>query len=576
MKNKTVLYKTYGGKTVYLLAVGLALAALLLAGCTASSGKTLTAGQTVEVKRGDIAIDVTSDGNLEMPNQFDLKFGTQGQVDQIFVQEGDVVRQGALLATLDNSAQVNQMKSALLSIQTAKNNITFGCDTDHLPYYYPNLSIPRLMEEAQKDINASFSYFNQGAYKDAGYWLVMTYFDIQVCEDLIRTRPDAAVLAGAKSNSIWSPDTEAGSLKEIPADRQAIIDYLQQYRQKLIDISNAMKDGKYAEVRKNIEAARQQMLEVTSRANSAVTIKNRMTYYYADTSTSNDFLQSALRYVQDLQSYLQSGEASPVEAAKKLYTAKLNLLVGQDVLQNQKMIFEVGDSTNWKTLQSYNLSLQSAEISLYKAKQEMMKTAIIAPSDGTAVSVDLKKSYVLSAQDYSSQTAVKLVDTKTVRFNGKVDEIDIMKIKAGQKATISVDALPGKTFTGTVSFISPYGATSGNVIKFTVLIELDPFEGEIRGGLSATATIHVASAKNVLLVPVSAVITMGNRSMVLVSNPTTGIPERREVTVGIKNLEYAEIRSGLKEGEKVQIVGAGNANLRMPSGRTPNPMMMLR
>lgn len=530
----------------------------------------------MEVKRGDIAIDVTSDGNLEMPNQFDLKFGTQGQVDQIFVQEGDKVRQGALLATLDNSAQINGMKSALLSIQTAKNNITFGCDTDHLPYYYPNLSIPRLMEEAQKDIDASFSYFKQGAYKDAGYWLVMTYFDIQVCEDLIRNRPDAAGLAGAKSNSIWSPDTEAGSLKEIPADRQAVIDYLKQYRQKLIDISNAMKAGNYALAMPDFEAARQQMVEVTSKANSTVTIKNRMTYYYADTSTSNDFLQSALRYVQDLKNYLHSGDATPVEAAKKLYTAKLNLLVGQDVLQNQRMIFEIGSNTNWKTLQSYNYSLQSAEISLYKAKLEMMKTAIIAPSDGTAVSVDLKKSYVLSAQDYSSQTAIKLVDTKTVRFNGKVDEIDIMKIKAGQKATISVDALPGKTFTGTVSFISPYGATSGNVIKFTVLIDLDPFEGEIRGGLSATAVIHVASAKNVLVVPVSAVITIGNRSMVMVPNPTTGVPERREVTIGIKNLEYAEIKSGLNEGDKVLIVGASNANLRSTSGRTPNPMMMIR
>ena len=99
-----------------------------------------------------------------------------------------------------------------------------------------------------------------------------------------------------------------------------------------------------------------------------------------------------------------------------------------------------------------------------------MNTVIIAPSDGTVVSVDLKKDYVTSAQDYSSRTAVKLVDTKSIKFTGLVDEIDIMKVKAGQKASITVDAVPDKTFTGTVKFISPYGTkdTGSNVIKFAL------------------------------------------------------------------------------------------------------------
>lgn len=559
-----------------LIITALVLAAVLLAGCTSQpAAKTPAAGQTVAVKRGDIAVEVSSDGKLEMPNQFNLKFGTQGQVDQIYVEEGDTVRQGALLAMLDNSAQINAMKSALLSIQTAKNNITFGCDPDHLPYNYPNLSIPRLMEEAQADINRAAGYLKAGLYKDAGYWLVMTYFDIDVCQDIILNKPNAATMAGAKTNSLWAPDTEAGGLPAVTPDRQAVVDYLNQYNEKLISISNKMKEGKYTEAAADLEAARQQMLEVTSRANSMVAIKNRMTYYYADTATSVDFLQASLRYLQDLKKFLSSSDANPVDAAKKLYTAKLNLLVGQDVLNNQRNIFESGGSINWKTLQQYNLSLQAAEIALYQAKQDIMKTAIIAPSDGTAVSVNLKKSYVLSAQDYSSQTAVVLVDTKTVRFNGKVDEIDIMKIKAGQTASIAVDALPNKILTGKVSFISPYGVASGNVIKFTVLIDLDPTDATLRGGLSSTATIHVASSKNALLVPVSAVITVGNRSMVMVENAAGGSPERREVKIGIKNLEYAEVLSGLQEGEKVVITGATGGNIRIPSGGT-NPMRMLR
>ena len=554
----------------------MSLLSLLLSGCSAN---VLPAGQTFEVKRGNLDIVVSADGSLTMPNEFDLKFGTTGQVDEILVEEGDTVKQGALLAMLDNSAQKKAIKTALFSIQTAKNNITFGCGTDHLPYNYPDLSVPRMADEALKDMDAAINYFKQENYKDAGYWLVMTYFDIEVCEDLIKSRPNAAVLAGAKINSTYYPDLTAGSSVPEPPNDQMVVDYLQKYRQKLMNIAQEMKVGDYAKIAPEFDAVQQEMLTASQLAKSTVSIKSRFVFQYADTPTSVDFLQSSLRSLQELEDYLTQDDAVTVEAAKKLYTAKLNLLVGRDVLENQTLIFESGGSINWQTLQKYNLSLQSAEIALYKAKQDIMKTAIIAPSDGTVVSVDLKKSYVLSAQDYSSRTAVKLVDTKTIKFTGLVDEIDIMKVKQGQKARITVDAVPNKELTGTVKFISPFGTQSGTVIKFTVTIELDPTDVELRGGLSATADIMVASVKNVLLVPVSVIINTSGGPIVMVVNGTTGELEIRRVTIGVQNFQFAEVLSGLKEGDKVQVVnqkGAVNAPITQPRPGAANPMRMLR
>ena len=187
-----------------------------------------------------------------------------------------------------------------------------------------------------------------------------------------------------------------------------------------------------------------------------------------------DFLQSSLRSVQDLRYYIESDNASPVEAAKKLYIGKLNLQVARDVLETQTLIFETGTGINWQTLQQYNLSLQSAEVNLYSAKQAIMNNAIIAPVDGAIVQVDAKVSTVTSAQNYSSTNAITLVDTNYIRFTGLVDEIDIMKVSQGEPATITVDAIPNRTFTGKVQFISPFGALSGSVVKFTVFIALDP------------------------------------------------------------------------------------------------------
>lgn len=547
--------------------MNLSLILILLSGC--SSSQTLVSGQSVEVKRGDININVSTDGNLKMPNSFDLRFGTTGQVDQILVEEGDTVKKGALLATLDDSTQINAIKTALFNIQTAQNNITFGCDIDHLPFNYPDLSVSRMADEAKKDIDTTAGYFKQGDYKDAGYWLVMTYFDVQVCEDLIKSRPNAAVLAGAKTNSAYYPDPTAGSSIPISSDNQKAVDYLHQYRQKLLSIASEMKVGDYKKIALELEAARQEMIAAGQMAKSTISIKDRLVFKYADTPTSVDFLQSSLRSLQDLEDYLAQDDALPVEAAKKLYVAKLNLMVGSDVLQNQTLTFESGGSINWQTLQTYNLSLQSAEIALYKAKQAIMQTAIIAPSDGDVVAVDLKKSYVLSAQDYSSRVAVQLVDTKTIRFDGVVDEIDIAKVKPGQKVNITVDAVPNKVFTGMVKFISPFGTKVGNVIKFPIQISLDPTDVQLRGGLSATADILAGSATNVLLVPVSVIINTPGGPMVLVVNETTGNPERRRITVGIQNFQFAEVKSGLNEGDKVQVPGQGagiNAPITQPRG----------
>jgi multidrug efflux pump subunit AcrA (membrane-fusion protein) len=530
-----------------------AMLAALVSACSSSPAP--VAGQITDVKRGDLNIVVSSDGNLEMPNQFDLKFGASGQVDQILVEEGDNVKQGALLATLVNSSQINAIKTALFNVQTAQNNITLGCDTDHLPYNYPDLSVSRMVDEAQKDIETAAGFYKQGNYKDAGYWLTMTYFDIQVCENLIKFRPNAAELAGAKNNSVWSPDVTAGGSWPVAPDNQAAIDYLQQYRGKLLDIARDMKLGLYDKITPAFDSARQEMSEVSSAAKGTLTIHTRMIYEYADTPTSVDFLQASLRYLEDLQNYMAEPDALAIEAAKKLYTAKLNLLVGRDVLENQTLIFESGGGINWKTLQQYNLSLQAAEISMYKAKQEIMKTAIIAPSDGSVVSVDLKKSYVLSAQDYSSKIAVKLVDTNTIRFKGTIDEIDIVKVKSGQPVSITVDAVPDRTFTGKVKFISPYGAAVGKVIKFTVLVEMDPADIQLRGGLRATAEIMASSVKDALLVPVSYIVSTPGGSMVMLVNSATGKAEPKRVTLGLQNFQYAEVTSGLSDGDKVQLPG---------------------
>lgn len=535
---------------------------LSLAAASCDTSQTPAAGQIIDVKRGDLSVIVTSDGTLTAPDQFNLAFNTPGTVQTILVQEGEKVREGAMLATTDPWSQINSIKTALFSIQSAQNSIDLGCNTDHLPYNYPDLSISRMADEAVKDMKTAAAYFSAGDYKDAGYWLVMTYFDIQVCENLIETRPNAAQLAGAKINSTWYPAIDAGGWQPITPDNEKAIDTMRLYREKLIVISNLMKDPAvpYEDIAPQFEQACQEISEVAKTARSTVTIKSRMIFKYADTPTSVDFLQSALRLLEGLQQSGSSDAGDLKDTIWDLYTAKLNLQVGQDVLENQTLIFESGGNINWKTLQDYNLKLQAAEINLYKAKRDIMNTVIISPSNGTIFSVNLKVNDPLSAEDYATRPAVGLVNTQVIKFTGKVDEIDIMKVHVGDNATVKVDAIPDKEFNWTVKFISPFGAKSGNVVKFDVIIVPTGLpEDDLKDGLRATAEITVSSAKNALLVPISALISTPGGSMVLLVNSKTGQAEPRRVTTGLQNFQYTEITSGLADGDKIQMPGKTTA-----------------
>ncbi len=576
------------GKTITLLAVTLSLLFILLSGC--NGNVSLNGGQTFEVKRGDLDVIVSSDGSLDMPNVFNLSFGTMGTVQDILVQEGDRVKQGAMLAFLDNTAQINAIKTALYNIRSAANALSTGktatanyygtsgnivatmsvCGPFDFPNNYPELSAPQIFEEAQKDLDEFISYYNQGQYKDAGYKLGMVYFDVEVCEALIQSRPDAAVYAGVKSqsNAIYYPDGTAGTTTDISESDQKAIDFLKQYRDGLLAISQLMMRGDYEKVTPELDKAQQDAVKGFQLVENTVHHRGRDYLTYPDTPTSLNFLQSSLRLLQELDKYTAQDDAKPEEIAKKIYLAKLSLLMSRDTLANQTLIYDLNSGFNWKSLQQYNLAVQSAEIALDKAKQDIMNTVIIAPSDGTVVSVNLKKDYVLSAQDYSSRSAIQLVDTKTIEFTGLVDEIDIMKVQTGQKAKITVDAVPDKVLTGTVKFISPFGTQSGNVIKFAVTIELDPTDVELRGSLSATADINTYSAKNVLLVPTTAIITTPRGPMVTVINEATGQPEPRKVTLGKQNFQYAEVLQGLKEGEKVSVSNQPNVN----TGQSSRPL----
>jgi len=230
--------------------------------------------------------------------------------------------------------------------------------------------------------------------------------------------------------------------------------------------------------------------------------------------------------------------------------AQHDVETSRQVLESNELVFRSG--VNLKALRAANLNIQLAEADLKRAKEELMKTEILAPFDGTVVDIGVKVNDQLSSFDYSTRTAIYLVDTTTVELEGTVDEVDIYKVKVGQEAIVTTDALPGIQLKGKVAFISPVGTSIVGVVEFPVTIALEPSDTELKGGLTASADIIIKSHPNVLLVPNRAIKgSPGHYYVEVLVNEIKGVTQQRPVEIGAQNENFTEIVSGLEEGEKV-------------------------
>jgi RND family efflux transporter MFP subunit len=526
--------------------------AILAGGC---SSKSVTEQQMAIVTRGDLLLLVSSDGNLDMPNQVQLKFGTPGTVRDIpaekYKLEGRPVRAGTLLAKLDDITQLLTVEAAQYALELAINNVVqTSCSTRYPTFYTLATAIMRFEQARGEVLDARSHLLNKNYYEAASDLSLAKY-------DLDATR---SVYADPKLDTIQTQYSDPTKLDIIQAQYNDTSDPI---LGQLVSIMDAQ-IGNLGQVQSLIESgnypsaltAIDDLIVRLDGARTIVDANSRLpgAYIYPDISTSLSISRQVLDAISDIETMIYQDNFDRVKTSEKLRMAQHDLLMSNRILDERETIYR--DGLNPQELRKYNINIETALINLNQAKQELLKTEIIAPFDGTIVAVDVKVNDQLSQFDYSSKTAVHLVDTKTIRMTGIIDEIDITKVKVGQQAILTVDALPGQMLNGHVTFVSPFGALQSGVVTFPVEVYLDPSENatDLRGGLTATADIVIRKKENVLQVPNRAVKGLsGDYWVDIVIDPATAVTEKRLVQIGIQNKKNTEIISGLKEGEKVLI-----------------------
>ena len=254
-----------------------------------------------------------------------------------------------------------------------------------------------------------------------------------------------------------------------------------------------------------------------------------------------------LLYVQGLPSEL---DIETVNA--QLEQAQANYLTAKQAWDRVK------DGPDPSDVAKAQAAVDSAQATLDLAK-------LTAPFAGTLTAVDLK----VGDQVTASTEAFQLDDMSHLYVDVQVSEIDIINVANGQPAEVTFDAIPNKTYNGTVTDVATTGSSSSGAVNYDVTVEITNPDPDIRPGMTAGVNIITTQLENVLVIPSRYIHTQNGQSYVEVMQ--NGTPAPVAVTLGAASDTQTEITSGLNVGDVVATASTGANNPTTTTSNTTRP-----
>lgn len=188
--------------------------------------------------------------------------------------------------------------------------------------------------------------------------------------------------------------------------------------------------------------------------------------------------------------------------------------------------------------------VRQAEASLRQRQSDVSDLQVVAPVSGQLSALAVRPGERVTV----NQPLFHVADYGSMQVTIAVDELDIARVREGQRAEVELDALPGKVYAGRVTSLNPEGSRRSDIATFDVTVAIDSPAG-LLSGMNATASIEVESRSAALWVPASAVsFRQGKASVRRLENDQ---PVEVSVQTGLRTPTQVEIVDGLTEGEQI-------------------------
>ncbi len=527
---------------------------------------------TAKAERGSLINSLSGTGQISATNQVDIQTKASGSLIILNAVVGKEVKAGELIAQINAS-------DAFKSIRDAESNLASArLSLEKLKQPSDQLSIiqaEHAIEQAKESKEQTADNLNK-SYDDGFNTISNVFLELPGIMTGIHDMLYDSGLESYQSNIDWYAN-------RISAYRYDDTDKAIKYRDSINkNYSTALK----------MFNANYDSYKSASRLASTTTIESLILETYDDAKVIADLVKEINNYIDFAQDAMESFQFQvqipPTMATHQSnldsYTAKtnshlLNLLSIKNSIANYKTSLVGADRTilekteslaNLKAgadaldIKSQEISIKQKENSLADARENLADYSVRALFDGVIAKVDVKK-----GDEVSAGTTVATLITRQQTATIALNEVDVAKVKLGQKANLTFDAVEGLVITGEVVEVDTLGTVSQGVVSYNVKIIFDVQDERIKPGMSASANIILSIKPDVLVAPSLAVKSQNGASYVEIL--VSGAPQTKNVEVGSSNDTMTEIISGLNEGDEVvtQKITTGAASVSA-GGSTTN------
>jgi multidrug resistance efflux pump len=562
------------------LVLVLSLIGVIMAGCSKKTVTTTTTTSEVTVGKGNVTVSITATGSMDYSDYENLSFGADGTVGVVNVKVGDLVTKGQVLATLDSDAWNTYLDSLTKAVETAQSNLT---NAQSAVVSAERQVAGKELAVQQAELDSQTVALSLQAEEDT----LNNVTEVKAAQDDLdaaQSRVDAAnanlLIAEGQGN--------AAAANFLTTYLNTLSQQLAEAQQNLKDIKAGTSTSISSDLALQIAQINLQIANIQLQiTQSQQSIDNaRFAVEDANTAVDNAKLNEAdaEQAVTDAQSAVDTAKAESLQITAPFDGAitTLNVTQSGDAKKGATAII-IADTSKFKASLMVNetdipnISVGTIATITAMALPNVTLNARVTAISPVATIQSGVVNYAVTATILGVVPTTRPTSTSTTNPSGQSGTTTTPSI-SGQSGTTTTPAITGRqriiTTSGTngqsgTLVIPPTDLPSGNSGQFSNLTpdQIAQFQQaqaarqsnaaasttvQLRQGLSLTVNLIEQQKLNVITVPNTALKTISGKTYVQVKT-SSGTPEQREVTTGLKDYQNTEIVSGLTEGEVVII-----------------------
>jgi RND family efflux transporter MFP subunit len=477
----------------------------------------------VEVVKGEVFQEVSETGQVQKGDKISLSFKNAGRIERIYVEVGEEVKAGNILAKLETvelNIKLQEAKAALSLVRAQLDKLLAGATQEEIKIAQTEVENKQVALDIARQ-NLEDAYEDALNTLDAAY--LKAYNSQNVADTIQRTYFTAF-------------DQEGIRVKENKTKIETAVSQIKSY----------LDTAKENPTQENIDSSLFQTKSELSKIFNALKVIRETceepNYRNVVSSTNKTSLNTQRTNINTASTNIADAQQTITSKKLAVDTAEGNLQAAEDDLAL------AAASPRAEDIDYYQAQVDQAQSQVRILENQIQDANLKSPVSGQIT--EIKKRVGELVQPSLQDAVITFLPADPFEIEVDIYEEDVVKVKIGNLVDISLVPFPGEIFQGKVISIDPAEKLIEGIVYYKVIITFEEMPEGVKPGMTADIVIKTESRENVLIIPEDIIQKKDSKQIVEVFKD--GVAEDREIEIGLVGTnEMVEVISGLEEGEEV-------------------------